>query len=307
MSEGYDWGRAEAEVADVPQPGLPSARPEPSLTTVGAPSLFEVARPELTFDDVIDLEPLQDRLSDLFLQPFRRSEPANRTFSARVLLYGPPGCGKTTLARAIAGELGVPLLRANGAQLADLYAGESEQALRELFDVARVNAPCVIFFDELDTIDSEPSRARAPWLQGGIRQLLTELGSVARAGHQVAVVGAATRPWAVDSLLRREGGFQTALFVRPPGASARREYLERALDDRVDLDELARLSEGSSGADILQVCATAGPRATTQEVAQALAAAGPTVASWLEEARAAADGLTDDGLLDDLRSYLESA
>ena len=185
-----------------------------------------------------------------------------------VLLYGPPGTGKTMLARAIAGESGVNFIQVAGPELLDRYVGESEKAVRELFDRARQAAPAIIFFDEIDAVATDRDAAGGDGSGVGERvvsQLLTELDR-ASDNPNLVVLAATNRRNALDRALLRPGRLETHVEVPEPDREARRKILdvhtrEKPLTDDVDLERIADETEGYSGAEIAALSRAAAIRA----------------------------------------------
>ncbi|OYR59621.1 AAA family ATPase [Halorubrum ezzemoulense] len=185
-----------------------------------------------------------------------------------VLLYGPPGTGKTLLARAIAGESGVNFIQVAGPELLDRYVGESEKAVRELFDRARQAAPAIVFFDEIDAVATDRDAAGGDGSGVGERvvsQLLTELDR-ASDNPNLVVLAATNRRDALDPALLRPGRLETHVEVPEPDREARRKILEvhtrgKPLTDEVDLERVADETEGFSGAEIASLSRAAAMRA----------------------------------------------
>ena len=231
--------------------------------------------PRQTFENVGGLDETKDRLREAVEWPLSYGplfEAANTDPPSGVLLYGPPGTGKTLLARAIAGESGVNFVSVAGPEVLDRYVGESEQAIRDLFERARQTAPAIVFLDEIDAIagkrgDSNEVTERV------VSQLLTELD--AAADHPSLVVIAATnRKDALDPALLRPGRLEQHIEVPNPDERARRDILRvhtegKPLADGIDLDALAADTAGYSGADIEALVRTAAMRAI-REVADGL-------------------------------------
>jgi len=179
------------------------------------------------------------------------------------LLYGPPGCGKTLLARAAASERGAAFIGVKGPELLSKWVGESERAVREIFRKARQVAPCVIFFDEIDAL--APTRSE----YGGskvservVAQLLTEMDGINEL-RNIFVIAATNRPDLVDPALLRPGRFDRLIFVPKPDQKARLSIFkihtrQMPLAEDVNLEDLARRTEGMTGADIKSICTEAG-------------------------------------------------
>jgi SpoVK/Ycf46/Vps4 family AAA+-type ATPase len=238
-----------------------------------------------------------------------------------MLLYGPPGCGKTFIARGLAGELDARFLAVSLADVLDMYIGQSERNVRGIFDTARRHAPCVVFFDEVDALGQKRSQLRASAARGTVNQLLSEMDGVATGNDGVFVLGATNHPWDVDVALRRPGRFDRMLLVVPPDGPAREAILRYHLRDRpianIDVRKLARRTEGYSGADLAYVCEVAAERALLDsarsgsvrmidhdDLEHALGEVRPSIGPWLDVARNVAQFANDGGSYDDLVGYL---
>ncbi len=175
-----------------------------------------------------------------------------RAFGEDFCCWGPPGCGKSFIARALAGELGAGLLSVSIHDVLDMWIGNSERNLHELFELARRNAPCVLFIDELDALGQRRSQLHASAMRTTVNQLLAELDGVGSDNEGVFVLAATNHPWDVDPAFRRPGRFDRMVLVLPPDAEAREAIFRTHLRDRpiegVDPAKLARLSDGLSGA-----------------------------------------------------------
>jgi len=203
-------------------------------------------------------------------------EAADADPPSGILLYGPPGTGKTLLARAVAAESGVNFVRVQGPELLDRYVGESEKAVREVFDRARGAAPAIVFFDEIDAVATDRNRGDSEVTERVVSQLLTEFDAVAD-NPNLIVLAATNRKAALDPALLRAGRLETHIEVPGPDEAARRAILgvhtrRKPLADDVDLDDLAARTAGYSGADIAAVCREAAVRAV-RSVADAYPAA----------------------------------
>jgi len=171
-----------------------------------------------------------------------------------ILLYGPPGCGKTLLAKAAATESGANFIAVKGPEVLSKWVGESEKAIREIFRRARRAAPALIFFDEIDAIAGARGRDTSGVIDRIVNQLLTEMDGIEPL-RGVVVIGATNRPDLLDPALLRPGRFDRIIYVPPPDVRARYEILKIhtrkiPLAEDVDLLELAKMTEGYSGADL---------------------------------------------------------
>ena len=316
---GFDWSAAEDDVDGlVPPMFTEGGRPDEPVDA------YEAERPTLRLVDVAGMKEVKDRLDAAFLAPMRNPE-LRKTFGMSLrgglLLYGPPGCGKTFIARALAGEMGASFVAVRLNEVLDMWIGQSERNLHEVFEVARRHVPSVLFLDEVDAIGQKRSNLSSSALRLTVNQLLAELDGVGEVNEGVFVLGATNMPWDVDPALRRPGRFDRSLLVLPPDAPAREAVLRYHLESRpvanIDLRRLAKMSEGYSGADLAHVCETAAERALMDsartgeirfiEMADMLAALGevrPSIGAWLDTARNVALFANEGGQYDELLRYL---
>jgi AAA+ superfamily predicted ATPase len=322
----YDWSRAESEVGDVLPPMFVGGS---SADTSGSgdreAAAFDVERSVLRLADVAGMAEVKHRLEAAFLAPMRNPELRRlygKSLRGGLLMYGPPGCGKTFIARAVAGELGARFLPVSFADIIDMFVGQSERNIHELFSLARRSAPCVLFLDEVDAIGQKRSQLRNTPMRSAVNQLLLELDDVAASNDGVFLLAATNHPWDVDSALRRPGRFDRVLLVLPPDESAREAVFRYHLRQRpvagVDLARLASLTEGYSGADIAHICETSAERALMDSVAQgtprligqpdleaAIGEVRPSLGPWFDTARNVALFANEGGAYDDLAAYLK--
>ena len=286
---------------------------------------FDAERPGLLLADVAGLAEVKSRLEAAFLAPMRNPELRKlygKSLRGGLLLYGPPGCGKTFIARAIAGELGARFMAVSFADVVDMYIGSSERNIHEIFETARENSPCVIFLDEVDAIGQKRSQLRSTPMRSAVNQLLLELDDVTGGNDGVFVLAATNHPWDVDSALRRPGRLDRTLLVLPPDEEARAAVFRYHLRDRpvagIELAALAARTDGYSAADIAHICESAAElalldSARTGQVRMIgqddlLAAAGevrPSLGPWFESARNVALFANEGGSYDDLAAYLK--
>ncbi|ETO82460.1 hypothetical protein F444_03400, partial [Phytophthora nicotianae P1976] len=229
--------------------------------------------PDVTWDDIGALNEVRDELSLAVLQPIAHPErfaALGLSMPAGVLLYGPPGCGKTLLAKAIAHESGANFISIKGPELLDKYVGESERSVRQVFQRARASSPCVVFFDELDALAPRRSGGAGGDAGGNgvservVNQLLTEMDGL-DGRRNVFVIAATNRPDIIDPAMLRPGRLDKLLYVPLPQASERHQILKTisskcALAPSVQLEAIAAdpRCEGFSGADLSALVREAG-------------------------------------------------
>jgi transitional endoplasmic reticulum ATPase len=228
---------------------------------------YVAEQPETTYADVGGLDETKGRLREAVEWPLSYTplfEAAATDPPSGVLLHGPPGTGKTLLAEAIAGESGVNFVRVAGPEVLDKYVGESEQAIRDLFERARQSAPSIVFLDEVDAIASKRGESHEV-TERVVSQLLTELDRAAE-HPKLVVIGATNRKEHIDPALLRPGRLEQHIEVPEPDETARREILDvhtegAPIGENVDLAELASETSGYSGADIEALVREASMRA----------------------------------------------
>jgi transitional endoplasmic reticulum ATPase len=279
----------------------------------------------VTFQDIGGLSAVQEQIRKRIILPFSKPSLFQR-FKKRVgggiLLYGPPGCGKTLLARATAGECKAAFFNVAISDVLDMYIGESERKLSALFEKARSSAPAVMFFDELEALAGKRQYSRESTTSKLVSQFLSEMDGFSQNNHGVLIIGATNVPWAVDSAFRRPGRFDRVLFVPPPDQEARRAILQRLLDARpsegCDAAAIAKRTSGFSGADLEHVVELASDVAIDaslkegretpilqEHLEQALADARPTTLEWLTTARNYARYANEGGQYDEVLDFLK--
>jgi AAA+ superfamily predicted ATPase len=291
-----------------------------------AEDFWEAENPGVTLTDVAGMEEVKRRLNLAFLAPLKNPEMMKmfgKSLRGGLLLYGPPGCGKTYIARATAGELGAKFIAVGLADVLDMWIGQSERNLREIFQTARRNAPCVLFFDEIDALGQKRSLQRHSAARNVVNQLLSEMDSVNADNEGIFVLAATNHPWDVDTALRRPGRLDRTLLVLPPDASARQAILllqsrQRPID-RIDFKWLAEKSAEFSGADLVHLFESAAELAmddsltsgrarpiSMNDFKKALKEIKPSTRAWFEVARNYAMFANDGGTYDELLDYLRA-
>jgi len=321
----YDWSQAEDELRDVLPAMFVGGETEDSASAgIDEADAYDAEQAGLTLADVAGMTEVKQRLEAAFLAPMRNPELRRlygKSLRGGLLLYGPPGCGKTFIARAVAGELGARFIAVSFADIIDMFVGQSERNIHELFEIARRNAPCVLFLDEVDAIGQKRSQLRNTPMRSAVNQLLLELDDISGNNDGVFLLAATNHPWDVDSALRRPGRFDRTLLVLPPDAAAREGVFRYHLKDRpvagIDLARLARQTDGYSGADIAHICETAAERALMDSVKigeprmigigdleAAIGEVKPSLGAWFDTARNVALFANENGSYDDLAAYL---
>lgn len=317
----FDWDLAETD--------LGSAVPPMYVDEGGAPDpetpAYDVEASSVTFADVGGMTEVKARLDAAFLTPMRNPDLRRmyaKSLRGGLLLYGPPGCGKTYLARAVAGEMGAGFVNVSIVDVLDMWLGTSERNLHAVFEIARRSAPCVVFLDELDALGQKRSQLKSGAGRTTVNQLLQELDGVGSDNEGVFVLAATNQPWDVDPALRRPGRLDRMLLVLPPDEEARVAVLKTHLKDRpvagIDLARLARATDGFSGADLAHLCDSATEKALMDSARRgtvrmvgmadfeaALTEIRPSTGPWFESARNVATFANTDGEYDQILEYLK--
>ncbi|HKX26825.1 MAG TPA: AAA family ATPase [Blastocatellia bacterium] len=292
----------------------------------GDGDFWEAEKPGVTLAEVAGMEEVKRRLNLAFLAPLKNPDMMKmfgKTLRGGLLLYGPPGCGKTYIARATAGELGAKFIAIGLSDVLEMWVGQSERNLREIFQAARRNAPCVLFFDEIDALGQKRSLQRHSGARNIVNQLLSEMDSVNADNEGLFVLAATNHPWDVDTALRRPGRLDRTLLVLPPDAAARQAILQMQSRqrpiDRLDFKWLAEKCAEFSGADLVHLCESAAELAIEDSLVsgrarpigmndfkKVLKEIKPSTRAWFEVARNYAMFANDGGTYDELLDYLRA-
>ncbi|MFH7025444.1 MAG: AAA family ATPase [Heteroscytonema crispum UTEX LB 1556] len=284
----------------------------------------KLERPEISFQDVGGMEAVKDEIRLKIIYPLTQQElykAYGKAIGGGILMYGPPGCGKTYLARATAGEINSSFISVGINDVLDMWLGNSERNLHQIFEQARQNQPCVLFFDEVDALAANRNDLRQSSSRMVINQFLSELDGVKSSNDGVLILAATNAPWHLDSAFRRPGRFDRILFIPPPDAIARAETLRLLCHgkpvDEIDYKLVSKKTDNFSGADLKAVVDLAVERKLQEAMKNGIpkplvtkdlvAAAGnikPSTKEWFATARNYALYANEGGLYDDILKYL---
>ncbi|HEX8668628.1 MAG TPA: AAA family ATPase [Allosphingosinicella sp.] len=292
-----------------------------------ARAMFSEQASAIGFDAVGGLEEVKKQITRRIVTPFRKPSlfaKYRRKAGGGVLLFGPPGCGKTLLARATAGECEARFVNVPIVDVVDKYIGEAERKLAAIFADARRDTPTVLFFDELEALAGSRSGNAHQSHVSLVSTFLTELDGFANNNEGVLILAATNMPWGVDAAFRRPGRFDRVQFVPPPDKAARLQILEiqlagRPVEPGLDLDGVAGMTSGYSGADLENLVNTAVDLAIEESLSsgtehpvarrhliEAAREVRPTTLEWLTTARNYAKYSNAGGQYDDVAAFLKA-
>ena len=286
----------------------------------------DTAGPKIGFDDVGGLENVKRQMRRRIINPFLKKElfsKFKRRAGGGVLMYGPPGCGKTMLARALAHECNASFMNIKAADILDQWQGGAEKNVVSYFEQARARKPVVLFFDEVEALAQKRHFGDSHKINTTVSALLTEMDGFESDNEGVLILGATNVPWSLDSAFRRPGRFDRTLFVPPPDKVARKFILNNQLEDRpvdpsLDISPLIGRTSGFSGADLVGLVDTALDYAiedsqdaddlvplSGRHFNEALSEVRPSTGEWLAQAGGYAEHANKDGLYDELAGFLK--
>ncbi len=284
-----------------------------------------IERPSIKFDDVGGMETVKKEIRLKIIHPLEHQElykAYGKKIGGGILMYGPPGCGKTHLARATAGEISANFISVGINDILDMFIGQSERNLHEIFEKARRLKPCVLFFDEVDALGANRRDMRQNAGRSIINMFLDEMDGITHSNDGVLILAATNTPWHLDPAFRRPGRFDRIVFVPPPDAIAREAIFTIKLKDKpignIEYKRLIKRTQEYSGADIEAIIDIAVEAKLEQAMQQggipipletkdletAIKKHRPTTKEWFGSAKNYALFANESGYYDDILSYL---
>ncbi len=324
----------DVEVGQATAPAAPLAEPVPDVESdnwefigdfaTDSNSSLDVQKPEISFANVGGMEEIKEEIRMKIIYPLQNRalfKAYGKKLGGGVLLYGPPGCGKTLISKATAGEIKANFISIGIHQILDLYVGNSEKNLHQSFQLARENAPAILFFDEVDALAADRKDFRESAIRTMINQFLAEMDGNVGSNEGILILGATNAPWHLDPAFRRPGRFDRIVFVPPPDEPAREAIVEILARDKplkhLDARALAKRTKEFSGADIKSIFDVATERAlsramkqgrvvplTTEDLLQAGKGIKPSTRAWFESAKNYALYANQGGFYDDVLTFL---
>ncbi len=287
-------------------------------------NLPDMQKPDASFEDVGGMEEIKEEIRMKIIYPLQNRalfKAYGKKLGGGVLLYGPPGCGKTLISKAAAGEIRANFISVAVHQILDLYVGNSEKNLHQAFQLARDHAPAILFFDEVDALAADRKDFRESAIRTVINQFLAEMDGNIGSNEGILILGATNAPWHLDPAFRRPGRFDRIIFVPPPDESARESIVEILARDkpvkRLDVKAIAKRTKDFSGADLKSMFDLATERAlsramkegrlvplATEDLTQVAKSMNPSTRAWLENAKNYALYANQAGFYDDVLTFL---
>ncbi len=282
-------------------------------------------RPDITFKDVGGMDNVKREIDLKIIKPLKNAElyaQYGKKIGGGILLYGPPGCGKTYIAKATAGEINANFINVTLNDILDMWIGQSEKNLNRYFELARESTPCVIFFDEVDALGAKRSDLKQSGGKNVINQFLAEMDGIASNNEGVLVIGATNTPWHIDPAFRRPGRFDRIIFVPPPDEQSKEAILKLKLEGKpqesIDYKSIAKKASEYSGADINAIIdiaveailekamETGVPKPiTNRDLLDAIKVHKASTVEWFVTAKNYAMFANKSGLYDDILKYIK--
>ncbi len=280
----------------------------------------------ISFKDVGGLADVKKEINLKIIKPLLNPDlykMYGKKVGGGILLYGPPGCGKTYMARATAGEIDAKFINVGINDILDMYIGQSERNLADVFEVAREHTPCVLFFDEVDALGASRHQMINQAGKNVINQFLSEMDGISSDNEGLLIVGATNTPWALDTAFRRPGRFDRIIFVPPPDNEARAAIFELALREKplaegINYAKLAKSTDLFSGADIysvvdraieakLEIALETGEVQPIEmtDLEQAIKKTQPSTKEWFNTAKNYALYANQSGLYDEILKFIK--
>lgn len=287
-------------------------------------SIDTIETPKINFNGIGGMEEVKKEISLKIIQPLKHPElykAYGKKIGGGILLYGPPGCGKTHIAKATAGEINANFINIGINEILDMWVGSSERNLHEIFETARKNTPCVIFIDEIDALGANRNDMMKSGGRTLINQFLSELDGMNSNNDGILILAATNTPWHLDPAFRRPGRFDRIIFVAPPTLEAKKDIFKLQLKDKpveeINIEKLAKASKEFSGADIKSVIDIAIEQKledsfetgklepiSMKSILKAIKKVKPSTKEWFSSAKNYALYSNDSGLYDDILLYL---
>ena len=284
----------------------------------------EVSERTISFEDVGGLENVKEAIRMKIIKPFTTPglfTKFNKKIGGGILLYGPPGCGKTFIARATAGECNANFVPVHITDILDPYLGVSSRNVKDIFFQARLKKPCIMFFDEIDSIGYNRNKLTSEHMRPIIDQMLAEIEGIDSSTDKLLLIGATNMPWDVDQAFKRPGRFDRTIFVQPPDLAARISIFKIKLKskpiDEINYQFLAEQTELYSGADIENVIEIATENVIShiletgvernismEDLLKAIRITTPSTLEWLKTIKNYVKYSNQAGLYDDVETYL---
>ena len=287
----------------------------------------DIEKPKLSFSDVGGMDSLKEEIRLKIIYPLTKPEiysAYGKSVGGGILLYGPPGCGKTYISRATAGEVKARFISVGIHDILDMYIGNSEKKLHEVFELARRCKPAVLFFDEVDALGASRSDMRIHPIRQVINQFLFEMDGIQSSNDNILILAATNAPWHLDHAFRRPGRFDRIIFVPPPDHKARMQIAQILMRDKpkenIDFEKLAKKTEGFSAADIKSIIDIAVEKKLQQamksgsthplktgDILDSLKTTRSSLNDWMASARNYALYSNQSGLYDDILKYFKNS